>query len=510
MLNLFRPLIRASSFIRKEIAEIIRQPRLVFTLVLGPFLILLIFGIGYKNQARALRTIFVADPNSQIGQQIQQYATSLGPQLVFEGVTADTQDALNRLGRGEVDVVAVAPNNAYETIRSSQQAVFILYHREIDPFQRDYINYFGNVYVDEVNRRILRTITAQGQTDASTLQKDIKAARANAAAMRAAIQAGDQAKASQERQQLNQNMDTISLAVGASLGLLGGVQQTLGQGQGGDANQILQAIQDTRQNSNNLDDPNSSGDSSAQLQKVDKIESDLATMDQQLSEFRSIDPDVIVSPFRAEAKSITSIQPTPSEFFAPAVLALLLQHLAVTFAALSIVRERTAGTMELFRVSPISALETLIGKYVSYMIFGGVIAAALSALMVFALHVPMLGGWGNFIVVLAALLFTSLGYGFLISIFSQTDSQAVQYSMILLLASVFFSGFIMSLEALIRPVRVVSWALPVTYGTILLRNIMLRGIAPEPILLAGLAAIGLGLFALAWLLLHRLISVAST
>jgi len=47
-------------------------------------------------------------------------------------------------------------------------------------------------------------------------------------------------------------------------------------------------------------------------------------------------------------------------------------------------------------------------------------------------------------------LFTSLGIGLAISIVSQTDSKAVQYSMIILLASVFFNGFIMSLDMLCR------------------------------------------------------------
>ena len=41
-------------------------------------------------------------------------------------------------------------------------------------------------------------------------------------------------------------------------------------------------------------------------------------------------------------------------YFGPAVLALILQHMAVTLTALSLVRERTCGVMELFRVSPVS------------------------------------------------------------------------------------------------------------------------------------------------------------
>ena len=237
-----------------------------------------------------------------------------------------------------------------------------------------------------------------------------------------------------------------------------------------------------------------------------QIEKDLADLENKLAEFKSVDPAILVNPFRSETKSIAPLQPTLPDFFAPAVLALLLQHLAVTFAALSIVRERNVGTMELFRVSPISAGETLFGKYISYMLFGGVIAAILSALLIFGLHVPMLGNWWYFALVIAAVLFTSLGIGFTISILSQTDSQAVQYSMITLLASVFFSGFIMSLDKLLPLVRVISWMLPNTYGTLLLRDIALRGIAPNWTLLGGLFALGLLLMLVSWRLMHRLIT----
>src|SRR5512146_1983153 len=97
------PLIRISAFLHKEVAEILRQPRLIFTLVLGPFLILFLFGVGYRNQARALRTLFVVDPKSALASQIQEYATSLGPQLVYMGSTADEADARRRLSAREVD-----------------------------------------------------------------------------------------------------------------------------------------------------------------------------------------------------------------------------------------------------------------------------------------------------------------------------------------------------------------------------------------------------------------------
>ncbi len=125
-------------------------------------------------------------------------------------------------------------------------------------------------------------------------------------------------------------------------------------------------------------------------------------MDAQLTDFREIDPQVLVSPFKAEAVSVNNITLNSSDFFAPGVIILLLQHLLVTFAALSIVRERISGTMELFRVSPVNAFETLLGKYLSYLFIGVVLAAGISALVVLVLRVPMLGSWNNYALVLLA------------------------------------------------------------------------------------------------------------
>ena len=58
--------IRTSSFFFKEIWAAIRQPRLILSVLLGPFLILAAFGIGYRGQtpsryaAGATATILVS------------------------------------------------------------------------------------------------------------------------------------------------------------------------------------------------------------------------------------------------------------------------------------------------------------------------------------------------------------------------------------------------------------------------------------------------------------------
>ncbi len=502
MTKFFGGMIRASAFVRKEIFDILRQPRLIFALVLGPFIILFLFGIGYHNQPRSLRTLFVAQQNSSLDQNIQQFSNAMEQQLTLVGITYNQSDALDKLRRGEVDLVIVEPQKAYDTVMGNEQAVFTLYSSEIDPVQISYIEYIGTVFVDMVNRSVLVSVTSNEQKNSAGIHNDLQLAHQNTTALRQDIQSGDNAAAQQNQQSLNTNVNAIILGIN-TIGLLSSVQQTTGA-TGNDSGSITSTITDLQQNTNQLNDTTRSKDQ--RLTNIDNIDKDITDLDNNLSTFQNINPEIIVSPFRSETKNITSIQPSESDFFAPAVLALLLQHLAVSFAALSIVRERSSGAMELFRVSPLSAGEALSGKYVSYMLFGVVIAAILSGLLVYVLHIPMLGNWAYFTLVIMALLFTSLGFGFIISILSQTDSQAIQFSMIILLSSVFFSGLFINLEYLINPVNIFSWLLPTTYATPLLRDITLHGYAPNWMLLGGLIAIGLVLMIISWLLMRRLTS----
>lgn len=506
MIKYFRPFIRISAFLRKEVMVVLRQPQLLATLVLGPFLILLIFGIGYRNRARELRTLFVVQQGSPIQGEIEQYATSLGPQLVFAGVTSDQEEALRRLRRGEVDLVTVTPVDALQKIQNSEPAVFTLYHREIDPVQVDYVRYFGQVYMNEVNRRVLVSITEQSQSDATSLEKNLEAARNNANNVEQALRQNDPLTAQVMSARLANNVDAISLVLGGSLGLLSGVEQTIGGQSQTNTAELIANLDSIQNDISQLNQTDSGESRQQQIERAQQVESELGDLESQLEQFTRIDPNVLVQPFRSEAKSVAALEPTPVNFYAPAVIALLIQHLVVSLSALSIVRERNVGTTELFRVSPLSAGEILFGKYISFMVFGALITAVLAVLLVYILNVPMLGTWSNFALVMLSLLFTSLGFGFIISLLSNTDTQAVQSTMILLLASVFFSGFLMSLEMLIPAVRVLSWSLPTTYGIVMLRDIFLRGVAPSWIVLGGLTAIGVALAIVAWLLMRRQVS----
>lgn len=508
MNRIFRFLIRATTFLRKEIVEVIRQPRLVLLLVLGPFIIMLLFGLGYRHEARALRTIFVASADNPLAGQVEDFARSLGPQLVYQGLLTEEATARAELRNGRADMVVLVPDDAAQKLENDEQAVFQMYHNEIDPFQVSYVEYIGQFYVSELNKRVLRELVSEGQAEAGTVQENLQAARTSAQAMRSALEVGDVATSQQELTTFNQNMDLMTAAIGASVGLLENAQQTA-SGDSTDSNEeitaTLEQINQSRSELGNVQADDQT-EISAEIQRLNEIDANLEKLDGLLSKFREIQPYILVNPFGLESTSLTGVTLTPTDFFTPAVIILLLHHLAVTFAALSIVRENASGAMELFRVSPISAFETLLGKYLSYMLFGGILAVLISLLVVYGLGVPMAGDWGDYAITLAALLFAALGAGFIISLISETDTQAVQYSMLLLLASIFFTGFFLDLRLMVSALNLLSGILPATHGIRLLQNIMLRGDNLNPIWIGGLVMIGVALFILSWILLRRRMS----
>jgi len=240
-------------------------------------------------------------------------------------------------------------------------------------------------------------------------------------------------------------------------------------------------------------------------EEIEKLDENLKRLDRLAEQFEGLDPAILVSPFRDQVESVVPMPLSNSDYYAPSVIVLLLQHLCVTFGALAIVREQKMGTIELFQVSPLSSIEILLGKYLSYLVVAVIVGVVLTGLLVFLLGVPLLGSIWAYAAVMLLLAFASLGMGFVLSLFAGTISQAVQYTMMLLLASVFFSGFFLNLEAMSLPVRALSRVLPASYGVQLLQDVALRGELLDPKLVVRLTALAMISFGLAWYLLRRVL-----
>ena len=189
-------------------------------------------------------------------------------------------------------------------------------------------------------------------------------------------------------------------------------------------------------------------------------------------------------------------------FFGPAVLALILQHMAVTLIALSLVRERTSGVIELFRVSPVRRRRSLAGKVLAFGLLGGGIAAITSRCSWSGPRRADARRPGRVAAAIALLVLASLGLGLLIAVISDSERQAVQLSLLVLLASVFFSGFVLAIDEFSEPVRSLTALLPVTHGIRLIGDVMLRG-SVDGGAVAALGGLAAAFILGAWVLLRR-------
>ena len=392
-LGLLKSWTRTTSFISKEVLEVVRRPGALFSLIFGPFLIMGAFGLGYSGQYRPLDTLLVVPQGSSLPREKSFYQQYVGESITILDISDNVEAAREQLRRQQVSLLVIAPADVQERFGQGEQSVIQIEYNELDPVRDNYARFIAFRQVQELNRAIIENAVVQGQ------------------------QYVVQATGSQPPVQLS--------------------------------------------------------------------------------------PQVVAAPTRAELHNLAPMQPTVVAYFAPAVLALVLQHMGVTLTALSMVRERLSGAMDIFRVAPVRSLEILIGKYLAYTFFNLAIAAVISFLLVGVLKVPLLSAPSQIAIVIALLSFASLGLGLLISTIVDSERQAVQLSMLVLLASVFFSGFVLPLDQFLTPLRLAAYSLPVTHGIQLMQDFMLRGATNQSWELLALAGIGVVLFLATSITLRR-------
>jgi ABC-2 type transport system permease protein len=185
-------------------------------------------------------------------------------------------------------------------------------------------------------------------------------------------------------------------------------------------------------------------------------------------------------------------------FFVPGVIGVVLQ-LATTFAtAMSIVRERERGTLEQLLVSSLSRWGLMLGKLTPYLLIAMAMASGLFGIMRFLFDVPIAGSLVALYTSTLLYVFALLSLGLLISTWAQNQIQALQMSMVFIMPSVFFSGFLFPRETMPWIFQAIGSCLPTTYFIQLMRAIILRGASLQEFWshLAVLLAMGVGLFTL--------------
>src|SRR5437867_10058846 len=162
-------------------------------------------------------------------------------------------------------------------------------------------------------------------------------------------------------------------------------------------------------------------------------------------------------------------------FFVPGVIFVVLQICTTVATAMALVRERERGTLEQLLVSPLSRAGLMLGKLVPYLCIGMAMAVILFLIMRFVFDVPIVGNVLGMMFSTLVYVFALLSLGLLVGTKATNQMQALQMSMVFLLPSVFFSGFIFPRETMPWIFYALGALFPTTYFIALMRAIILRG-----------------------------------
>ncbi len=162
-------------------------------------------------------------------------------------------------------------------------------------------------------------------------------------------------------------------------------------------------------------------------------------------------------------------------FIVIGIVALLNLVVTLEVTALSVAREREAGTFDQLLVTPLTPFEILVGKSLPGLIIGVAEATVVILMVVFWFHVPLRGSLPALYLGLFIFLLSAIGIGLMISALSVTQQQGLMGAFLFLVPAVILSGFATPLENMPQVVQWLTYLNPMRYFLIIVRAVFLQG-----------------------------------
>ena len=163
--------------------------------------------------------------------------------------------------------------------------------------------------------------------------------------------------------------------------------------------------------------------------------------------------------------------------FVPGVMAMVLLLVCTMMTAITIVKEKEMGTMEIMLVSPMRPQMVVLAKAVPYLLLSIINIASILLLSVFVLEVPINGSLVLLVVESILFILVSLSLGLLISAGAASQQTAMFISLVaLFLPTIMLSGFMFPVENMPLPLRVVSNIVPAKWYYSIVKSVMIKGL----------------------------------
>jgi ABC-2 type transport system permease protein len=189
----------------------------------------------------------------------------------------------------------------------------------------------------------------------------------------------------------------------------------------------------------------------------------------------------------------------------PAILATLILFFGFLLTGISVLRERSQGTLERLMASPVSRLDIVGGYLLGFLLFALLQTLILFFYIIYVLDVNYQGELWQILIFQVLLGIGAVCLGTFLSVFARNEFQMVQFIPLVIVPQVFLCGLFWPVDQMPVYLQWLANALPLTYGVDGLRAMMLGG---QGLLDIGkdvgvLAAYAVGLVILAALSLRR-------
>lgn len=194
-------------------------------------------------------------------------------------------------------------------------------------------------------------------------------------------------------------------------------------------------------------------------------------------------------------------------YFVPSIVGLLTLVTSLIVTALSVAREREAGTFDQLLVTPLSPLEILIGKSLPGILVGLVQGSLIVAVAIYGFGIPLRGDLPALYLGMGLFLLSSVSIGLMISSLALTQQQALLGAFLFMVPAVLLSGFATPIANMPDPVRLLTYLNPLRYFLVVLRGVFLEGssyasLADQYWPMAVIAAVSLSVSG--WFFRHRM------
>ena len=186
---------------------------------------------------------------------------------------------------------------------------------------------------------------------------------------------------------------------------------------------------------------------------------------------------------KIESRMLYNPQLKSSYNFVPGVMTLIMMLLGTMMTAVSIVKEKEMGTMEVLLVSPMKPILVIISKAIPYLVLCFIDVLLILLMSYTLLDMPVRGNIPLLLGESLLFILTTLSFGLLISTLVASQQMAMFISLVgFLMPALVFSGFMFPIENMPLPLQIISNVVPTKWYFYILKTIMIKGLGFEYII----------------------------